>query len=84
MASGAIRGPTSSEQSDYCVATFYLYHAKDINRYVYGVQRSVSASEVTGTQTDIPHYEGVKVCHGIYVTFLMVLGMDYINQEVNW
>ena len=66
MATGAIRAPSSSEQSDYCVATFYLYHAKDINRYVYGVQRSVSASEVTGTQTDIPHYEGVKVSNPLH------------------
>ena len=48
MASGAIRYPLSSEQDDYCVATFYMYHAKDINRYVYGVSRTVSASQVTG------------------------------------
>merc|ERR1711935_553224 len=28
MASGAIRNPTTDEQSDYCVATFFMYHAK--------------------------------------------------------
>ena len=33
---------------------------KDIDRYVYGVKRYISTSDVSDSQVDISHYEGIK------------------------
>ena len=45
---------------NHCAAKFFIYHAKDINRYVYGVTREVSSSDITASQVDLAHYEGIK------------------------
>ena len=33
-----------TQNSEYCTAQFFIYHAKDINRFIYGVLRGVSNS----------------------------------------
>ena len=33
---------------------------QDIDRYVYGVKRYISTSDVSDSQVDISHYEGIK------------------------
>ena len=43
-----------------CVAKFFLYHAKDIDRWVYGVERSTSSGAVSKSQVDLERYEGIK------------------------
>lgn len=48
------------EAGNHCAAKFFVYHAKDINRYVYGVTREVSSSDITASQVDLAHYEGIK------------------------
>ena len=48
------------EDANHCAAKFFIYHAKDINRYVYGVIRDVSSSDITSSQVDLAHFEGIK------------------------
>ena len=48
------------ESANHCAAKFFIYHAKDINRYVYGVIREVSSSDITASQVDLAHFEGIK------------------------
>ena len=48
------------ESANHCAAKFFIYHAKDINRYVYGVIRDVSSSDITSSQVDLAHFEGIK------------------------
>ena len=43
-----------------CVAKFFLYHAKDIDRWVYGVERTTSSGAVSKSQVDLERYEGIK------------------------
>ena len=31
--------------AEYCVASFFLFHAQAIDRWVYGIKRSVSATD---------------------------------------
>jgi len=57
VASGAI---VKDQTSTNCVSKFFIYHAKDINRYVYGVIREASSSAVTASQVDLAHFEGIK------------------------
>ena len=45
--------------ANFCVAKFFVFHAQDIDKWVYGVVRSVSATEVTGL-VPIDQYEGIQ------------------------
>ena len=38
--------------------SFISINLKDIDRYVYGVKRYISTSDVSDSQVDIAHYEG--------------------------
>ena len=45
-----------NQNSEYCTAKFFIYHAKDINRFVYGVIRSVSDSKRPDSQIHLRKY----------------------------
>ncbi|CBY08581.1 unnamed protein product [Oikopleura dioica] len=46
----------------HCVATFFMFEAKDMNnKVIYGVRRTVAESEIAnGNRVDVDHYDGVK------------------------
>ena len=48
-----------STDAAFCVASFFLFHAMDIDRWVYGVKRTVSSTDQEGL-TELSHYEGIK------------------------
>ncbi len=43
-----------------CGKKFLSFQLQDIDRYVYGVKRYISTSDVSDSQVDISHYEGIK------------------------
>ena len=45
-----------NQNSEYCTAKFFIYHAKDINRFVYGVIRSVANSKRPDSQIQLRKY----------------------------
>ena len=45
-----------NQNSQYCTAKFFIYHAKDINRFVYGVLREVSNSMRPESQIQLRKY----------------------------
>ena len=50
---------TTTEDA-YCVGQFFIYHAEDIGKWVYGVNRYGSSSSVAPGLVDVPNYDGVK------------------------
>ena len=46
----------------HCVATFFMFEAKDMNnKVIYGVRRTTAESEIAnGNRVDVDHYDGVK------------------------
>ena len=44
----------------YCVAQFFIYYAEDLERWVYGINRYSSSSNVAAGLVDVPNYDGVK------------------------
>ena len=48
-----------STNAEFCVAKFFMFRAQDIDKWVYGVIRSISAIAITGL-VPIDHYEGIQ------------------------
>ena len=44
----------------YCVGQFFIYHAEDLGKWVYGINRYGSSSSVAAGLVDVPNYDGVK------------------------
>ena len=44
----------------YCVAQFFIYYAKDMKKFVYGVKRYGSTANVNGGLIDLEGYDGIK------------------------
>ena len=53
-------GLWSTTTDAYCVAQFFIYHAEDLGKWVYGVNRYGSSSNVAAGLVDVPNYDGVK------------------------
>ena len=50
----------TSTTDAYCVGQFFIYHAEDLGKWVYGVNRYSSSSSVAAGLVDVPNYDGVK------------------------
>ena len=50
---------TTTEDA-YCVGQFFIYHAEDIGKWVYGINRYGSSSNVAAGLVDVANYDGVK------------------------
>ena len=50
---------TTTEDA-YCVGQFFIYHAEDIGKWVYGINRYGSSSSVAAGLIDVANYDGVK------------------------
>ena len=50
----------STTTDAYCVGQFFIYHAEDLGKWVYGVNRYGSSSSVAPGLVDVPNYDGVK------------------------
>ena len=53
-------GLWSTTTDAYCVAQFFIYHAEDLGKWVYGVNRYSSSSNVAAGIVDVPNFDGVK------------------------
>ena len=42
------------------MAQFFIYHAEDLGKWVYGINRYGSSSSVAAGLVDVPNYDGVK------------------------
>ena len=56
-----VNGHVSHDTTDssFCTASFFLFHAMDINRWVYGIKRGIGSTALNGL-ADLTHYEGIK------------------------